>query len=386
MRKPFLIRTGAAFLAMTMLMGTVAMADPEDNSDNSVSTGQYSLELGEASDSAPQAVAPLSATAPMAGVSVTLDGYYDNMETGDYPLDIEIELRSMMDEEIARKAAVLDEYENLGVAMVTNYLNVRELPSSDNTKSKIIGKMIHDTACEILDYADGWYKISSGPVTGYVAEEYIVTGKEAIDIALEEAKLRAIVKTEGSDLNVRAEPSTDSKILEKVSSEERYEVLEVLDGWVKIATLTDEGYVSADYVDVKYALNEAVEFTPPMTSSLRQRIVEYALQFVGGRYVFGGSSLTRGTDCSGFTMRIMQNFDISLSHSSRAQSNEGRTISYSDIQPGDLIFYSRPGYSIGHVGIYIGNGKIVHAASERSGITISSAKFKAIVKVVNVVD
>lgn len=385
MRKSFLIRMGSALLAMSMLMSTVGMANPEDNSDDSASTGQYSLEL-DAADSGVQASVPGSATAPVAGVSVALGDYYENLESGDYPLGIEIEIRSMLDEEVARKAAVLDEYENLGIALVKNYLNVRELPSSDNTESKIIGKMIHDTACEILDYADGWYKISSGPVTGYVASEYIITGKEAIDIALEEAKLRAIVKTEGSDLNVRAEPSTDSKILEKVSSEERYEVLEILDGWVKIATLTDEGYVSADYVDVKYALNEAVEFTPPMTSSLRQRIVEYALQFVGGRYVFGGSSLTRGTDCSGFTMRVMQNFGISLSHSSRAQSNEGRTISYSDIQPGDLIFYSRPGYSIGHVGIYIGNGKIVHAASERSGITISSAKFKAIVKVVNVID
>lgn len=386
MRKSFLMRTGATFLAMSLLMGSIAMADPEDNSDNSASTGQYSLELGDAAEAAPQAAAPASATAPMAGVSVTLGGYYENVESGGYSVDIEVELRSMLDEEIARKASVLDEYENLGIAIVKNYLNVREFPSSDNTKSKIIGKMIHDTACEILDYADGWYKISSGPVTGYVAEEYIVTGKEAVDIALEEAKLRAIVKTEGSDLNVREEPSTDSKILEKVSSEERYEVLEVLDGWVKIATLTDEGYVSADYVDVKYALNEAVEFTPPMTSSLRQRIVEFALQYVGYPYVFGGSSLTRGIDCSGFTMRVMGEFGISLSHSSRAQSREGRTISYADIQPGDLIFYSRPGYTIGHVGIYIGNGKIVHAASPRSGITISSAKFKSIVTIVNVVD
>lgn len=381
MRKSFLIKTGAAAFAMTMIISGMSLADPGDNSDNSVPTGTLNMSVG-AADSV-----VTDGAMSIAGISSVLDQYYSNVESGDYSRSIEVELGSLIDEEIAVKASVLEDYENLGIATVNNYLNVRELPSSNNAKSQIIGKMVHYTACEILDYADGWYKIQSGPVTGYVAEEYIATGDDAIAIALEEAKLRAIVRTDGGDLNVREEPSTDSKILEKVSSDERYEVLEVLDGWVKIATLTgEEGYVSADYVEVKYALNEAVEFTPPMTSSKRQSIIEFAQQYIGNRYVFGGTSLTNGIDCSGFTMKVFAQFGIKLSHSSRAQAKEGREISYSEIQPGDLIFYSRPGYTIGHVGIYIGNGKIVHAASERSGIIISSAKFKSIVKVVNVID
>ena len=383
MRRSVLVRTGVAALAMGLFVSGTVMAEPGDNSDNSASTGQYSLNTDGVGAEEVMAAAPLSA-----GVSSVLDEYYDSVESGDFSRSMEVELGAMLDEEVANRASVLDDYTRLGITTVNNYLNVRDLPSTDNTKSEIIGKMVHYTACEILDYADGWYKVQSGPVVGYVAEEYVVEGDEAIEIALEEAKLRAIVKTEKSDLNVRKEPSTDSKILEKVSSEERYEVLEVLDGWVKIATLTgEEGYVSADYVEVKYALNEAVEFTPPMTTSKRQQIIDYAMQFLGNRYVFGGTSLTRGTDCSGFTMRVFQHFGISLSRTSKAQANNGRTISDSEIQPGDLIFYGRSGVSgIGHVAIYIGNGKIVHAASSRTGIIISNARFTSIIKVVNVID
>ena len=124
-----------------------------------------------------------------------------------------------------------------------------------------------------------------------------------------------------------------------------------------------------------------------MTSSKRLAIIDYAQQFLGNPYVFGGTSLTRGTDCSGFVMRVFENFGISLSRTSKAQANNGTEISYSEAQPGDLIFYGRSGVSgIGHVGIYLGNGKIIHAASSRTGIIISNAKFKSILKVVNVID
>lgn len=385
MRKSLWIRTGVAAFAIGMMMTTVAMADPGDGSENTVTSGQYSVNADGASAGS---ILSTPGALSVAGVSKVLDEYYSIIDSGVYSRAIELELGALTDEEIAIKASVLDDYENLGIAMVDNYLNVRELPSKDNAKSKIIGKMVHDTACEILDHAEGWYLVKSGPVTGYVAEQYIVTGDEAAEIALEEAKLRAIVKTQGSDLNVREEPSTKSKVLEQVSSEERYEVLEVLDDWVKIVTLTgEEGYVHSDYVEVKYALNEAVEFTPPMTSSRRQAVIDYAQQFLGNPYVFGGTSLTKGIDCSGFTMKVMAQFGVKLSHSSKAQSKEGREISYSEAQPGDLIFYTREGVSgIGHVAIYIGNGKIIHAASSRTGIIISNAKFKHILKVVNVLD
>lgn len=371
MRKSFLIRTTMAAMAMAMAMGAVALADETDNSSGAESFSVNTTVTGNNS---------------LAGVSSLLDQYYSTVETGTYSKSIEVEIGALTDEEIAKSAAVLEEYENLGITTVNNYLNVRELPSADNS-SQIIGKMVHYTACEILDYADGWYKIQSGPVTGYVSAEYIVTGDEAVAIAVEEAELRAIVNPDVDTLNVRSEPSTDSKIIDKVSGAERYTVLEQLDGWVQIETVTgDVGYVSAEYVTVKYALNEAVEFTPVMTSSLRQSIIEYAQRFVGNPYVWGGTSLTKGADCSGFVMKIFANYGISLSRTAAAQANNGSSISYSDIQPGDLIFYGRSGVSgIGHVGIYIGDGKIVHAASETQGIIISSAKFKSILKVVNVI-
>ncbi len=376
MKKSFVMKAGITAFAMTMMMSTVAMANPSDSSDNA-----GGLTIPTNTETHAEGVVSL------AGISGILDEYYNVVESGANDKALEVEMSALLDEEMARKASVLADYENLGIALVSSYLNVREMPSSNNANSKIIGKMIQNTACEILDEADGWYKIKSGPVTGYVASEYVVTGAEAIEIALQEAKLRAIVTTSGSELRVRQEPNTNSKVLEKVSSDERYEVLEILDGWVKIATVTGEGYVSADYVEVKYALNEAVEFTPPMTSSKRQGIIEYAQRFVGGKYKFGGTSLTKGIDCSAFVQQIFAKFGIELPRTSKPQSNVGRTISYSEIQPGDLIFYGRSGVSgVGHVAIYIGNGKIVHAASERLGITISNAKYTTILRIKNVID
>ena len=376
MRKSFVMKAGIAAIAMTMMMSVTAMAAPGENSDNVTGVNEIT---NESTCSA--------GVISMAGISAVLDNYYQVVESGEYNRAVEVEMSAMTDEEMAKKASVLDDYENLGIALVSSYLNVRELPSSNNASSKIIGKMIQNTACEILDSANGWYKIQSGPVTGYVSAEYVVTGDEAIEIALQEAKLRAIVTTSGSELRVRQEPNTNSKVLEKVSSDERYEVLEILDGWVKIATVTGEGYVSDEFVEVKYALNEAVEFTPPMTSSKRQGIIEYAQRFVGGRYVFGGTSLTRGIDCSAFVQQIYAKYGIELPRTSKTQSKCGRGISWSQIQPGDLLFYGRSGVSgVGHVAIYIGNGKIVHAASERLGITISNARYTTILAIRNVID
>ncbi len=387
MKKSFLIRTLTAAAAMTMMMATTVLANPVGEDGFGEDEAMYTVNAGDPS-LADRTVSRMGSYS-IAGVSVYLDEYYHVVDEGNSSLSIEVELKSMLDEDVAVKASVLDDYDNLGIAVVDNYLNIRDFPSTDSSLSKVIGKMTNHTACEILDHSNGWYYIKSGAVTGYVSEEYIVTGDEAITLAVEESKLRAIVQTESTSLNVRKEPSTDSAIIDKVSSEERYEVLEVLDNWVKIETVDgDEGYVSSDYVIVKYALNEAVEYSPDTTTtSLRQQVVDYAMQFLGNRYVWGGTSLTKGCDCSGFTMQIMAHFGVRLSHYSKAQANEGRTISYSQIQPGDLIFYGSSGVSgIGHVALYIGNGKIIHAASTKSGIIISNANYKTILKVVNVLD
>ena len=120
--------------------------------------------------------------------------------------------------------------------------------------------------------------------------------------------------------------------------------------------------------------------------SRRTQIVNYALQFVGNPYVWGGTSLTNGADCSGFTMKVLQHFGISLPHYSGSQAKMGRAVSSSEMRPGDLIFYANSGGTINHVAMYIGNGQIVHAASKRSGIKISTWNYRQPKTIRNVID
>lgn len=110
-------------------------------------------------------------------------------------------------------------------------------------------------------------------------------------------------------------------------------------------------------------------------ADIRQQVVAFAKQFVGRPYVYGGSSLTNGTDCSGFTMRVMQNFGIQLPRDSRSQAGSVQRIALENLRPGDLVFYAN-GRNINHVALYIGDGQIVHASNERTGITISSVYYR----------
>jgi len=321
----------------------------------------------------------------MAGAAVALDDYYNAYASGDVSRSVTIALTTMTSIEAA---SILDSYENLGVANVNNYLNVRKEPKDDG---EIIGKMIRQSGCEILGEEGDWYQIKSGPVEGYVAKEYILTGEDAEWAAIENAKLRAVVTTE-SNLNVRQEPNTESKVLTKICFEERYDVLEEVDGWIKISLEGSDndgeenyGYISADYADVKYALIEAYEFSPADSGSgLRSNIVNFAMNYLGNRYVWGGTSLTNGTDCSGFVLSVFGHFGIGMPRVSSAQAGVGTQIDSSQMRPGDLIFYSGYGRRIGHVAIYIGNGQIIHAANSRSGIIISRWNYMTPVKIMNV--
>ena len=281
----------------------------------------------------------------------------------------------------------LSQYDHLVISKVNNYLNVRAEPSTDG---EIIGKMTSKAAGEILETLDGWYKIKSGNITGYITADpqYTAVGQEASDLAVSTASLMAIVNTDR--LNVRTEPSTDATIWTQISKEERYPVISQLDGWVQIELDSDDGDGEADLayistrdnnVEVRYALPEAIKFSPleeaaQASASLRTRIVNYALQFVGNPYVWGGTSLTNGVDCSGFTMQVMRNFGISLPHYSGSQARMGKAVSSSEMRPGDLIFYANSSGTVNHVAMYIGNGQIVHAASRRSGIKISTWNYR----------
>lgn len=280
------------------------------------------------------------------------------------------------------RSMVLNLYDNLGISSVDSYLNIRSEPSEDGD---IIGKMTSKSAGEILETSeDGkWYKIKSGPVTGYVSADYILTGQAAKDEALQVAELMAIVSTDR--LNAREQPTQDSKIWTQISNNERYPVTEQLDGWVGIELDTSTAYVSTDYVDVRYALPEAVKFSPlDGNQSLRNKMVNYGLQFVGNRYVWGGNDPHTGADCSGFVKYVYSHVaGITLPRTSREQARQGTPIKSSQMRPGDLIFYANGGGTVNHVAMYIGNGQIVHAASRRSGIKISTWNYRTPYRIVN---
>ena len=266
-------------------------------------------------------------------------------------------------------------YTNLGMSVISSgNLNIRQEASTD---SEVIGILTNHNACELLEDAGDWYKVTSGKVTGYVSKQYLVTGDEAEAIAEQEIKTVATVNTE--TLNVRAEKSTEAAVLSQVGNSEAFTVNSVADGWVEISVDDSVGYISQDYVTLAQALPtaktiEQVKYGDGV-SDVRASVVSYALQFVGNRYVWGGTSLENGIDCSGFTMRILGKYGVSLPHSSKAQPSCGTKISASDAKPGDLFFYGS-GSSISHVAIYIGNGQIVHASNKRDGIKVSNAYYR----------
>lgn len=265
-------------------------------------------------------------------------------------------------------------YTHLGVARVEDHLNVRETVD-DN--SKIVGKMGNDSGCEIIGVEGNKAHIISGSVEGYVSMDYLLSGQAAVDYADTIVKTLATVSADG--LKVRAVPDLEGEIVSMVAYGEELEVVEELDGWVKILYDGREAYVSAEYVTVgknlKTALNMSEFLYGEGVSDVRVDLCEYAKQFKGNPYVWGGTSLTNGADCSGFVLSIFAKYGIYLPHSSRAQANMGTKISMSEARPGDLVFYSKGG-RINHVAIYIGGGQVIHASSPKTGIRITSAYYR----------
>ncbi|MGN0166508.1 MAG: C40 family peptidase [Acetatifactor sp.] len=275
-------------------------------------------------------------------------------------------------------------YTNIGIADVeSGNLNVRETPS---TSGKLVGKMPKDSACEILEEVDGWVHIQSGEVEGYVSLEFLLTGPDAKLKANEIVRTVAIANTDG--LNVRDQASTDSAVLTQVPQGEELEYVETLEGWVKVSIDGEDAYVSADYVTVEEKLDTAITMTELLygvgVSDVRVELVEYAKQFLGNPYVWGGTSLTKGADCSGFVLSVYKKFGVSLPHHSGSQAQQGTKIKAADLQPGDLVFYANSSGTINHVAIYIGGGQVIHASSPKTGIKISKYNYRTPVKCVSI--
>lgn len=287
--------------------------------------------------------------------------------------------------EIAERAkGALWGYTELGICNVQeNNLNVRQEPDESG---KLVGKLPKNAACEIVSSEDGWAFIKSGKVEGYVKEEYLSTGYEARKKGEELASALAVSTADA--LNIREEPSTDAEIVTQVAAGEALDIVEIReDGWIKVYLDDEEVYVSGDFVEVKSDLATAITMTELLygqgVSDVRVDLCQYAKQFLGNPYVWGGTSLTKGADCSGFVLSVFSKYGISLPHSSRAQANQGASISSSELKPGDLVFYAKGG-TINHVAIYIGGGQVIHASSPKTGIKISAYNYRTPYKMVRI--
>lgn len=317
----------------------------------------------------------------------------------------------------------VSEYTAFAIADVSRYVNVRSMPSTDG---EIIGKIYDGAVAQILESAgeqEDWYRIISGNVEGYIKAEFFIAGEAAA--AVMDSYVVSYARVVADKLNVRAEASTEADPVGYLLEGEEARVLEQCDEWLRVQyTSGEEGYVAAQYVmsreDYSYAMTleeaqlaesqdaerrgrkpvvkekepeEILQIVPPAVTyssneELRKQIVEYALQFVGNKYINGGSSLTKGTDCSGFTCYIYRDFGYSISRTPSGQyTSAGRSIEAEEIQPGDIICYSsNGGKSCTHVALYIGEGQIVHAANSRKGVITGETDFEPIIGIKNVID
>ena len=323
----------------------------------------------------------------------------------------------------AEETCKYPQFEGKCLTTVTDEVNIRATASVDG---ELVGTLGANGIALVKEKGDTWTKVASGSCEGYIKNDFLVYGDDAGAYAEEHCSKLATVTTE--TLNVRAEADADSECLTMIPGGESYSVIGQADGWTEVK-VDDEtaGYVSSDYVEISYNTVKAIsveeaeaaraaeeeelrrqqeeqqkqqeeeqqateapteapieapsEDPVPSSGSTGVDLANYALQFVGNPYVYGGTSLTNGADCSGFTLSVYAHFGISLPHSATAQSYYGTEVSLSELEPGDLLFYGTDG-DIGHVGIYTGGGMIVHASTEATGIKTSVYNYRTPIKAV----
>ena len=272
--------------------------------------------------------------------------------------------------------------QKLAISIAKDFVYVRK---SASTGCKAIGKLHRGSAGTILGKKGAWVKISSGSLKGYVKKEYLATGADAEKLAEKYGTKYAVLKKGTSVLNVREEKNTSSDIVTQLPEGKRYTVKSENADWCKVKVKGKSGYVAKEYVHTKYGFKEAKSLKKKTKETVRsyasenkaESLISYAKQFIGNKYVWGGTSLTNGTDCSGFTLRVFQKFGYSLPRTSAEQAGCGSSVKLSELKPGDLVFYKRGG-RVHHVAIYIGGGQIVHAAGAKWGIITSNMNYSRV--------
>lgn len=414
----------------------------------------------------------------MAGISLSMDKYFvDNIDemAGTTPAPTQEATAAPTQAAAATQAPaatkapaptpqVAKQFLNTAISVADDYVNIRKSPSTD---AKILGKLYEGCAAKVLESKNGWSKIESGSVTGYIKSEFLATGAQAEKLADKYGKYYAKVKPGTITLNVRKKPNTSATIMTQIPEDESYEVISIGKNWVKVSIDGERGFVAKEFVNLHANFKKAVSIeeeeaearrkaaaeaaeqerlaalaaerqqqqqqqqqsqsqqqsnsnnnstrrstgsttkkrtttrrsTTKKSTTTRKKtttnsnkstysggnsysgsgngseVASYARKFVGNPYSYGGASLTRGTDCSGFTMSVYAQFGYSLPHSAAAQAGCGRKVSLSSLQPGDLVFYKNGGH-IGHVAMYIGGGQVVHASNPTDGIKISNVNYR----------
>lgn len=387
------------------------------------------------------------------GFSLIINKYYESIgdeESGDIYVD-----------GVKMKAVhrVPSPYENLAIANVKTYVNVRSGPS---TEHRIVGKLYKGCVANVLGYEGDWVKIQSGNLEeGYIRGDYLLIGWDAEEKIEEYCDKVATVNC--SVLNVRTGMSTSDTIYDQIPRGESYYVAEEYEEWVKIILSQDDntgayhtGYVYKQYVDLSYEFQYAITKEEEAakraaeeaarkaeeerlrklaeeeaarkaaaaakkkaeeeakkaaekaeaeeakklleqqaalateSAKLRQEVASYALNFVGNPYKWGGTSLTKGADCSGFVQSIYKQFGYEIP---RVSKDQAKSAGYCNVKPdlehllpGDLIFYTDKRGVVNHVAMYIGNGQVVHASNTKSGIKISDYRMQTPYKARRVIE
>lgn len=290
--------------------------------------------------------------------------------------------------------------ENIALAKVKTKLNIRSGPGKSYP---VIGYMLPDAACyiESID-SNGWAKVKSGEISGYTLTTYLYMEEEAQERAVSTGSLVAVVNADSVRMRSGTSVSTSANIVEVTDEGDSFKLLadniSSSDGgtlkWVKVSHNGASRYLAQKYTDIYYIFNEAVNLQTEnsvSSSSLRSRIVSKSNDYLGVPYVWGGNSLTKGVDCSGFVRELFEECGVDISNIPRnsaamAVSSAGKTVSRSKMQPGDWVFYANSKGTVNHVALYIGNNKIIHASSAHGKIVIGNVDYRTIVKIRSFLD